>query len=127
MPDSAITRVVLYVEDDRLNTVLMEEVFRRLDGWQLECAEDGAQALQVLEELQPDLLLIDMNLPDMDGLELLRRLRDHPAHVQLPCIALSADGLESQVQAARAAGFVDYWLKPIDVLQLSQALRTLAL
>lgn len=116
-------RLVLYVEDDRINLVLMEEVFRRLPGWQLECAEDGAQALDLLKVLSPDLLLIDMHLPDMSGLELLSALRQMPAHAKRPCVALSADALDEQVTQARAAGFCDYWLKPIDVLQLEQALR----
>ncbi len=121
----AAAPLVLYIEDDRLNIVLMEEVFRRLPGWQLECAEDGRQALLMLQSLRPDLLLIDMNLPDMSGLELHRRLRDDPRLAELPCIALSADGEAAQRTAAAKAGFADYWLKPIEVPQLSAALLRL--
>lgn len=123
--DTQTTRLVLYVEDDRINLVLMEEVFRRLPGWRLEVAEDGAQALQLLEGLQPDLLLIDMNLPDMNGLELLQALRRGNAANAPPCVALSADDLPEQVQAAKAAGFDDYWPKPIDVPRLVEALQAL--
>ncbi len=119
----APARHVLYVEDDRLNIVLMEEVFRRLPDWQLECAEDGGQALSLLENLRPDLVLIDMNLPDMSGLALLARLRSQPHGAELHCVALSADDLPDQVDAARAAGFSDYWVKPIDVVQMVAALR----
>lgn len=126
MPDSAPPRLVLYVEDDRINIVLMEEVFRRLPGWQLECAEDGAQALQMLDELRPELLLIDMNLPDMSGMDLLGRLRCDVRLSHLPCVALSADALPEQVQTALQAGFQAYWLKPIEVPQLVQALQSLA-
>lgn len=125
MSEPAAPRHVLYVEDDRLNIVLMEEVFRRLPGWTLDCAEDGTQALQALRDSRPDLLLVDMNLPDMDGLELLARLRTDERFTQLTCVALSADALPEQIEAARAAGFADYWLKPIDVLQLTQALHGL--
>lgn len=114
---------VLYIEDDRINIVLMEEVFRRLPGWQLECAEDGEQALALLQELQPDLVLIDMNLPDMSGLELLSRLRADARLQQLRCVALSADDQRDQVEAAREAGFSDYWVKPIDVPRLAEALQ----
>jgi len=121
----ASARHVLYVEDDRLNIVLMEEVFRRLPGWTLDCVEDGTQALQALDELDPDLLLIDMNLPDMNGLELLARLRGDARHAERPCVALSADALPEQVAAARAAGFMDYWLKPVDVPRLVEALQGL--
>ncbi|MDC8770424.1 response regulator [Roseateles albus] len=120
---SAPARLVLYVEDDRINLVLMEEVFRRLPGWRLECAEDGAQALSMLEGLQPDLLLIDMNLPDMTGLELLAQLRAVATDSALRCVALSADDLPDQVEAARAAGFSDYWVKPIDVMKMVAALQ----
>ncbi len=118
-------RRVLYVEDDRINIVLMEEVFRRLPGWSLDCVEDGAQALQALREDKPDLLLIDMNLPDMNGLELLARLRAETPHAHLPCVALSADALPEQIAGALEAGFMAYWLKPIDVLQLAQTLHEL--
>ncbi len=123
MPDTARTTQVLYIEDDRLNIVLMEEVFRTLPGWQLQCAEDGAQALELLRELRPDLVLVDMNLPDMNGLTLLERLRADASLPPLRCVALSADDQDEQVQAARAAGFCDYWVKPIDVRRIAQALQ----
>lgn len=125
MSDLTTSRLVLYVEDDRINIVLMEEVFRRMPGWQLECAEDGSQALHMLTELQPDLLLVDMNLPDMSGLDLLAQLRRDPRQSALACVALSADALPEQVQAALQAGFKEYWLKPIDVPQLTRALQSL--
>jgi CheY-like chemotaxis protein len=125
MQDPAPPRHVLYVEDDRINIVLMEEVFRRLPGWTLDCVEDGAQALLALQEISPDLLLVDMNLPDMNGLELLARLRAETRHGELPCVALSADVLPEQVESALAAGFRAYWLKPVDVPQLVRALQQL--
>jgi CheY-like chemotaxis protein len=123
-PSAAAPRQVLYVEDDRINIILMEEVFRRLPGdWRLECAETGAQALLLLETLRPALLLIDMNLPDMDGVTLLTRMRADPRLRHLHCVALSADDQPEQVAAARAAGFSDYWLKPIDVPRLGELLQ----
>jgi CheY-like chemotaxis protein len=122
MPSDAAPQV-LYVEDDRINIVLMEEVFRRLPDWRLECVEDGTHALQVLESLRPDLVLIDMNLPDMSGLALLRRLREEANLQSLHCVALSADDEQEQMAAARAAGFSDYWTKPIDVQRLTAALQ----
>ena len=119
----AAAPLVLYVEDDRINIVLMEEVFRRLPGWRLECAEDGAQALEMLQQLRPDLVLIDMNLPDMNGLTLLQQMRAEPQLEGLLCVALSAEDHGDQVAAARRAGFSDYWIKPIDVPRLIEALR----
>lgn len=128
MPDRAAP-LVLYVEDDRIHLILMEEVFRTLPGWQLRCAETGAEALEALAGCSPDLLLVDMNLPDMTGLELSRRVgADAGLSAALKgarWVALSADNPADVVRAAREAGFDDYWLKPIDVPQLQVALRAL--
>jgi len=114
---------VLYVEDDRINTILMEEVFRLLPDWQLECAEDATQALVLLQTLRPALVLIDMNLPDMNGIELLHRMRADPCLATLPCVMLSADDQPSDVAAALAAGFAEYWVKPIQVPRLAATLQ----
>jgi CheY-like chemotaxis protein len=128
MPDRAAP-LVLYVEDDRIHLILMEEVFRMLPGWELRCAETGAEALAALAECRPDLLLIDMNLPDMTGLELRARVAADAglsaALAGARWVALSADNPGEVVRAARAAGFADYWLKPIDVSRLQASLRTL--
>ncbi|MDT9000996.1 response regulator [Paucibacter sp. APW11] len=123
MSSFSANRLVLYVEDDRINIVLMEEVFRRLPGWQLECAEDGAQALSLLQSLAPALLLIDMNLPDMNGLQLLAEIQARHGDAAPRCVALSADALDEQTATALAAGFCDYWTKPIDVPRLEAVLR----
>lgn len=119
------SRHVLYVEDDRINIVLMEEVFRLMPDWTLHVAETGAQALEMLPRVMPTLVLMDMNLPDMNGLQLMAKLRADERFTQLRCIALSADVMDDQRQRARDAGFKDYWLKPIDVRQLRAALERL--
>jgi CheY-like chemotaxis protein/anti-sigma regulatory factor (Ser/Thr protein kinase) len=115
-------RQVLYIEDERLNVVLMEEVFRTRPEWALSIAEDGAEGLQMARELRPHLVLIDMNLPDTTGLALIRSLRSDPATLPLRCIALSADAMNEQIDAALAAGFDEYWTKPIDVPRMLQDL-----
>ena len=128
MPDRAAP-LVLYVEDDRIHLILMEEVFRMLPGWELRCAETGAEALEALAGCRPDLLLVDMNLPDMTGLALRARVdADATLSIALagvPWVALSADNPADVVRAARAAGFSDYWLKPIDVPRLQACLEGL--
>ena len=116
-------RHVLYIEDEALNRVLMEEVFRQQAEWQLHTARDGGEGIALAHELLPDLLLIDINLPDMSGLAVVQSLRSDARTAELHCIALSADALHEQMDAARDAGFDDYWTKPIDV---SQLMRTLA-
>jgi CheY-like chemotaxis protein len=128
MPDRA-EPLVLYVEDDRLHLILMEEVFRLLPGWSLRCAETGAEALAALAECRPDLALVDMNLPDMTGVQLRESVNgDAALSAALQgtrWVALSADDPHEVVLATRAAGFDDYWLKPIDVAQLQADLRRL--
>ena len=87
--------------------------------------ETGAQAMEMLPRVMPSLVLMDMNLPDMNGLELMALVRADARLAGLRCIALSADVMDDQRQRARAAGFQDYWLKPIDVRQLRAALERL--
>ena len=128
MPDRAAP-LVLYVEDDRIHLILMEEVFRLLPGCELRCAETGQEALAALAECRPDLVLVDMNLPDMTGLELVRQVRaDAALNAGLAgtrWVALSADDPSDVVRAAREAGFADYWLKPVDVARLQGDLQRL--
>lgn len=114
---------VLYVEDDRINILLMQETFSHLPEWRLVCVETGAEALGQLDSLRPALVLIDMRLPDMDGLALLQALRALPGGRELRCMALSADNPPEVVRAAKAAGFAEYWLKPVDRAKLEAALK----
>lgn len=124
MSDSAAP-LVLYIEDDRIQLILMEEMFRRLPGWELACAETGAEALALLAQRRPRLALIDMRLPDTTGLELVAQLRSRPALAGLRCVAVSADDPAELMAAARAAGFDDYWGKPIAITQLKPLLDSL--
>lgn len=116
------SRQVLYVEDEPLNVVLMQEIFRGQPAWTLHVARDGTEGVEMAREVRPDLALIDMNLPDFNGIEVLRRLRADPALKGLRCIALSADAMADQISAAREAGFDDYWTKPIDLTRLLAAI-----
>ncbi|CAM3966252.1 response regulator [Roseateles saccharophilus] len=128
MPDRALP-LVLYVEDDRIHLILMEEMFRLLPGWELRMAETGAEALAALAECRPAVVLVDMNLPDMTGLELRQRVgADAGLSAALQgarWVALSADDPSALVRAAREAGFDDYWLKPIGLSQLQRGLQHL--
>lgn len=119
--DLATPRTVLYIEDEPLNVILMQEVFKARPAWTLHVARDGEEGVAAALQTRPDLALIDMNLPDFNGLEVLRRLRAHAATEGLRCVALSADALPEQIAAARAAGFHDYWTKPIDLGHLLDA------
>ena len=113
--DSGGEQVVLYVEDDEVNTILMEQIFRSQPNWRLLTATNGTEGLEIADKHELSLVLLDLNLPGLSGFEVLERLRaqDHTRHLR--CIALSADALPQQIQQAVAAGFDDYWTKPIDV------------
>ena len=112
---------VLYIEDEPVNALLMQEFFKTLPaatGPRLVVASTGRDGLREAALLRPDLILLDMNLPDLDGLEVLRRLRADSRTAHIPVIAVSADALPEQVRRARDAGFDDYWTKPIELRQV---------
>jgi CheY-like chemotaxis protein len=88
-------------------------VARRSD-LRLDVAVDGASGVAQAAALRPDLILLDMQLPDFDGFEVLRRLRQTPATAAIPCIALSANAMPEDIQRALQAGMSDYWTKPLD-------------
>jgi len=76
-------------------------------------APDGAAGLAQARALGPDVLLLDMQLPDMSGLEVLRRLKADTATRDIPVVALSASALPQEIEAARSAGALHYWTKAI--------------
>jgi PAS domain S-box-containing protein len=105
---------LLYIEDNPVNVLLVEELVRSQAGLAIESAPSGEAGVARARELQPDLILIDMQLPDFDGFEVLRRLRAEPQTAGIRCVALSANAMPEDIARARAAGFDDYWTKPID-------------
>jgi CheY-like chemotaxis protein len=110
---------MLYVEDNRINALLFEEAMRLLGGVELRIAEDGSQALDLVQQWVPQVLVLDANLPDMSGFEVLRRIREIPALAQAPAYMCSADAMPEDLERARVAGFAGYWTKPIAIATLS--------
>ncbi|HET7772687.1 MAG TPA: ATP-binding protein [Burkholderiaceae bacterium] len=108
-------RTVMYVEDNTVNIVLMEAILAHRPGVRVVTARDGAEALARAREQAPDLFLLDLHLPDMDGFELLRRLRAQPALARIPAAVVSAAATPAEMSRARAEGFEAYWTKPLDV------------
>jgi CheY-like chemotaxis protein len=107
--------VVLYVEDNRVNFLLVEQLLSIWSLVELHHAGDGAKAVELARAVTPDLVILDLNLPDMNGLDVLRRLRRAPAFAQARVAVLSASAMPKDVSAARQAGVVEYWTKPLDV------------
>jgi len=118
-------RRLLYVEDNAVNRTIVEQLIERRGGIALDCAVDGEGGVRAAQAHPPDLVLIDMQLPDFDGHELLRRLRADARTAALPCIAVSANAMPQDIERALAAGFADYWTKPLDLRAFLRALDRL--
>jgi len=112
---AAEERRVLYIEDNEVNALIVQEVLATVPGFRLTVARDGASGLEVARREPPELVLLDMQLPDMDGFAVLRQLREHPRTAALPVVALSANVMPEQVSRGLAAGLTDYWTKPLDM------------
>ncbi|MBX3602968.1 MAG: PAS domain S-box protein [Rubrivivax sp.] len=112
---TALRRRVLYVEDNEVNRLLMQGMLERHPGVALQLAERPEDALAIAERAPPDLVLLDIQLPGIDGFEVLRRMRAMPAMAGVPVVAVSANAMPDDRERAVAAGFDDYVTKPIDM------------
>ncbi|AKJ26718.1 response regulator [Caldimonas brevitalea] len=110
---------ILVVDDNRLNLKLAADVLE-LDGYVVTTAADAEQALQRLQEMHPDLILMDIALPGMDGLTLTRRLKADPRYANTPIVALTAFAMKGDDEKALQAGCSGYITKPIDTRQLGR-------
>ena len=124
MPAPAVAigaSTVLYIEDEPVNTMLMRALFDSLPiaGPRLVVAVDGAVAWP---RPRPELFLLDMNLPDIDGLSVMAALSAGALTAHIPVIAVSADAMPAQILKARQAGCQDDWTKPIDMKQVQARL-----
>ena len=106
---------IVYIEDDPVNILLMEQYVALCPDVQLLVARDGASGLELTRRNMPNLLLLDMQLPDMSGLDVLDRLRADPATSGIRVVALSADAMPAQVTEAIARGAEAYWTKPLSL------------
>ena len=113
---------VLYAEDNEVNVELVRQVASFRPSVALRVAADGASALKMAREYPPDLMLVDMHLGDMTGIELALKLRDHPSTADIRLVALSADALPEQIDGALAMGFEAYLTKPIEFRKLLRVL-----
>jgi len=117
---------VVYVEDNPVNVLLVQELVALRPNVRLHVAADGRAGIARTHELRPRAVLIDLQLPDMDGFEVLRAVKADPDLPGIVCIALSANAMPEDVARARRSGFDDYWTKPIDFAQFFSGLDRLA-
>jgi signal transduction histidine kinase/ActR/RegA family two-component response regulator len=115
---------VLYVEDNPANIRLVEHILERRPGVRLLTAVQGALGVEFARQFAPDLILLDLNLPDVSGSVVLERLQADPSTATIPVVVISADATPGQIQRLLAAGARDYLTKPIDVARLMELLES---
>lgn len=119
--DNAAPHTILYIEDNAANRQLVEMIIERRDDLRLILAEDGRTGLQAAEAQQPDLILLDNSLPDMDGQEVLTQLRGNEKTKAIPVVSLSGNPLLKQ-DATGSPAFDGYLAKPIDIVKFYAAI-----
>jgi len=121
--DAALAGRVLYIDDDEVNRLLMEAFLGELPGVRLSLAAGGQEGLARARQEPPDLALVDMMMPGMDGRQVLQALRDDPLLAPTPCVAVSANAMPQDIADALAAGFDDYLTKPLSAAALVDLLQ----
>ena len=116
---------ILYVEDNEDNIYVLENRLRR-QGHTVLIARDGATGVQLATDEQPDLILMDLSLPVLDGWEATRRLKAAATTRHIPVIALTANAMAGDRDGALAAGCDEFDTKPIEMTRLLDKIRALA-
>ena len=124
-PVARAPRVIVYVEDNPRNVALMEDLVGELPDVQLLTAANAEMGLELIRARNPDVVLMDIHLPGMDGFEAMRRLRASPDTSKIPVIALSAAGRTVEEKRITNSGFHSYFDKPVNVDTLLKALEAL--
>ena len=114
---------ILYVEDNLSNIKLVSQVIQSHLSVDLMVAQTPAEAIKVAEKTAPSLVLLDINLPEMDGYQVVDKLRSLPSFQSTPVIALTANAMPQDIERGRQAGFAAYLTKPIDIEQLLESVR----
>jgi PAS domain S-box-containing protein len=122
VPAGAPLRTLLYVEDNPANLELVEQLIARRPDLRLLSAADGNLGIEFARAYQPEVILMDVNLPGISGLEAMRILRADPSTAHIPIIALSANAVPRDIEKSLEAGFFNYLTKPIKVNQFMDAL-----
>ncbi len=125
VPSALPAGAVLYVEDNPANLKLVRQALARHPQITLLEAHNGSLGIDIAAAHRPDLILLDINMPGMDGVEVLSRLRAEPATRSIPAVAISAAAMEKDIRRAMDAGFRRYLTKPIDIAELLETVGEL--
>ncbi len=123
VPKGAPLRALLYVEDNPANLKLVEQIIARRPDLRLLTAVNGHLGIEVARASQPEVILMDINLPDINGFEVLRILREDPATAHIPIVALSANAMPPDIEKGLEAGFFRYLTKPIKIMEFMDMLH----
>jgi len=121
-PGDELLRTLLYVEDNPANLQLVEQLIARRPGMRLLAAADADTGVELARTRQPDVILMDINLPGISGIEALAILRRDPTTASIPVVALSANAIPRDIEKGLEAGFCRYLTKPIKVHEFMDAL-----
>ena len=116
-------RTILYIEDNLSNLNLVQEILRQQPQVELLSAMQGRLGLDLARKHSPDLILLDVHLPDLDGWDVFSQLQGEEATRKIPVIDLSADATARQIQQFMTAGARDYLTKPLDVARFSRVIE----
>ena len=125
MSEGATVRRLLYVEDNEDNLYMLHLWFDVLGDYEILSAPDGVAGIAMAAAERPDLILMDLNLPEIDGWEATRRLKNDPQTRDIPIIALSAHALAGSRERALAAGCDEFDTKPVEFERLVATVRRL--
>jgi CheY-like chemotaxis protein len=114
--------LLLYVEDNPANLRLIEEIVRFRPDLRLLAAGDGPHGLSLARAHHPEIILMDLNLPGMSGIEVLAQLQREPDLRAIPVIALTANAMPRDIERGIAAGFFRYLTKPIDIDKFNEVI-----
>lgn len=118
MPDNTLERI-LYVEDDPDIQAIARVALEAVGGFTVETCNNGESALEAVASFQPDLLLLDVMMPDMDGPSTLQALRNQPGMAEIPAIFMTAKVQPQEIEQLQTQGVVDIITKPFDPMTLS--------
>ena len=121
--DLTSKKSILYIEDNPANLRLVSIILGGLSHVNLRSAHEPLLGLELAEAHQPDLILLDINLPGMDGYQVLQRLQNGAKTKDIPVIAVSANAMQRDINKGMEAGFLDYMTKPIDVKKFIECIN----
>jgi PAS domain S-box-containing protein len=119
----SVERTLLYIEDNQSNVVLVRRIVSRIPDLKMVSFDNAEQGVQLAIDQIPDIIMMDINLPGMDGIEALKILQQTPRTQDIPVIAISAAAMPHDIKRGQEAGFKRYLTKPIDVEEMLETIR----